>query len=269
VFSPRGQARINAVANGVRTVLAEAPYQGGGPNKWFDVEVAFASDLNGEGGRVKVNGVTVFDPLPRSDLLSAKVGFVTHWAPGRFDDVRASWAVFRGMAATMDDGRFPSRFYSPSSWSVQDGTLKNSGVTANDTAGLDVWHDLADTEFRARVVNHYANAGNLVGLTYAYRGSDDYFEVVFSPTGAAKLNRVLKGVTTSIATASYSGGGQHRWFDVQLIQRQLRTTVKVNGVTVFNEVPQPDAGGAHLGLVAHWTKANFDDIFVTELPAAP
>jgi hypothetical protein len=43
---------------------------------------------------------------------------------------------------------------------------------------------------------------------------------------------------------------------VWLIQRQLRTTVKVNGVTVFNEVPQPDAGGAVLGLVTHWTKGN-------------
>ena len=85
----------------------------------------------------------------------------------------------------------------------------------------------------------------------------------------AKLNRVLKGVTTIVATASYSGGGQHRWFDVQLIQRQLRTTVKVNGVTVFNEVPQPDAGGASLGLATHWAKANFDNIFVTELPPAP
>lgn len=80
VFSPRGQARISAVANGVRTVLAEAPYQGGGPNKWFDVEVVFDSDLNGEGGHVKVNGVTVFDPLPRSDLRGADLGFVTHWA---------------------------------------------------------------------------------------------------------------------------------------------------------------------------------------------
>lgn len=169
----------------------------------------------------------------------------------------------------MDDGRLPIQFFSPLGWSVQDGTLKNAAVTATDPAGLDVWHDLADIEFRARIVNRYANAGNLVGLTYAYRSADDYFEVVFSPTGVAKMNRVLKGVTTNIATASYSGGGQHRWFRVQLIQRQLRTTVKVNGVTVFNEVPQPDAGGAHLGLVAHWTKANFDDIFVTELPPAP
>jgi hypothetical protein len=269
VFSPR-QARINAVANGIRTTLAEAPYQGGGQNKWFDVEVAFDSDLNGEGGRVKVNGVTVFDPLPRSDLRSAEVGFVTHWAPGRFDDVRASWAVFRGMAATMDDGLLPRELdFFPSRWSVQNGTLNNVDVGSNETAPLNVFHDLADIEFRARIVNHYANAGNLVGLAYGYRAPDDYFEVVFSPTGVAKLNRVLKGVTTNVATASYSGGGQHRSFRVQLIQRQLRTTVKVNGVTVFNEVPQPDAGGAYLGLVAHWAKANFDDIFVTELPAAP
>lgn len=270
VFSPRGQARINAVANGVRTGLAEAPYQGGGQNKWFEVEVAFDSDLDGEGGRVKVNGVTVFDPLPRSDLRSAWLGFVTHWAPGRFDDVRAAWAVFGGMAATMDDGQLPHELdFFPSGWNVQGGTLNNSAVGSNETGPLSVFHDFADIEFRARIVNHYANAGNLVGLAYAYRAPDDYFEVVFSPTGVAKLNRVLKGVTTIVATASYSGGGQHRSFGVQLIQRQLRTTVKVNGVTVFNEVPQPDAGGARLGLVAHWAKANFDDIFVTELPAAP
>ena len=110
---------------------------------------------------------------------------------------------------------------------------------------------------------------NLLDAAPAYRNSDDYFEVVFSPTGVAKLNRRLKGVTTTVATASYSGGGQHQWFNVRLIQRDLLTTVKVNGVTVFDQVPQPDAGGAHFGLVAHWANANFDDISITEVPPAP
>jgi uncharacterized membrane protein len=270
VFSPRGQARINAVVNGRRTVLADAPYEGGGPNKWFEVEVAGNGDFTAEHGHVKVNGITVFDTLPRSDLRVAAIGLVSHWAPGAFDDVRASPQFFRPLSATMDDGRLPPAFSSPTSgWRVQNGTLNSFGVTANETARLDVFHDIADIEFRARMVNHYANAGNLVGLTYAYRGPDDYFEVVFSPIGVAKLNRVLKGMTTSVATASYSGGGQHQWFDVQLLQRRLRTTVKVNGVTVFNEVPQPDAGGAALGLVAHWAIANFDDIAVAQLQSTP
>jgi hypothetical protein len=272
VFSPRGLARINSVQNGRRMVLAEAPYAGGGPNKWFEVEVAGNGDISNPSGHVKVNGVTVFDQLPRADLRGANIGFVTHWVQGAmFDDVRASQLLFRPFSANMNDGRLPRVFNSPTSeWRVQDGTLNSFGVRANETAGLDVFHDIADTNFRARMVNHYANAGNLVGLTYAYRGPEDYFEVVFSPTGVARLNRVLKGQTTSVATASYSGGGQHQWFDVQLIQRvvqrQLRTTVKVNGVTVFNEVPQPDAGGAQFGLVAHWAIANFDDISVTEVP---
>lgn len=270
VFSPRGQARINAVENGRRTTLAEAPYEGGGPNKWFEVEVAGNGDFSAVGGHVKVNGVTVFDPLPRSDARGDRIGFVTHWVNGaKFDDVRIVPYFFRPVSATMDDGRFPRPFYSPTSnWRVQDGTINSFGVAANETAGLDVSHDISDTEFRARMVNHYGAAGNLVGLAYAYRAADDYFEVVFSPTGVARLNRVLKGVITNVATASYSGGGQHQWFDVQLIQSDLQTTVKVNGVTVFDQVSQPDAGGADFGLVAHWANANFDDISITEVPPA-
>jgi hypothetical protein len=274
VFSPRGQARIQSVENGRPTVLAEAAYAGGGPNRWFEVEVAGNGDFSGVGGHVKVNGVTVFDPLPRSDLRGANIGFVTHWVQGAmFDDVRASPLFFRPFSANMDDGRLPRAFGSATSeWRVQDGTINSFGVRANETASLDIFHDIADTEFRARVVNHYANAGNLVGLAYAYRGPEDYYEVVFSPTGIARLNRVLKGQTTNVATASYSGGGQHQWFAVSLVQRvvqhQLRTTVKVNGVTVFNEVPQPDAGGALFGLVAHWANANFDNLSVTEVPPA-
>lgn len=268
VFSPRGQARINAVENGRRTTLAEAPYEGGGPNKWFEVEVAGNGDFSAVGGHVKVNGVTVFDPLPRSDARGDRIGFVTHWVDGaKFDDVRIVPYFFRPVSATMDDGRFPRPFYSPTSdWRVQDGTINSFGVAANETAGLDVLHDISDTEFRARMVNHYGAAGNLIGLAYAYRDANDYFEVVFSPTAVAKLNRVLKGVITNVATASYSGGGRHQWFDVQLIQRDLLTTVKVNGVTVFDQVSQPDAGGADFGLVAHWANANFDDISITEVP---
>lgn len=269
VFSPLGQARINSVVNGVRTVLAQAPYEGGGHGKWFEVEVAGNGDFSGTGGYVKVNGVTVFDPLPNSDVRGP-IGLITHWAPALFDDVRAAPAFFRPLSASMDDGHFPERFFSPlSSWRVQNGTLNSFGVGPNDTAGLDVFHDIQDIEYRARIVNHFAAAGNLVGLTYAYRGPEDYFEVVFSPTGVAKLNRRLKGQTTTVATAPYQGGGPRQWFDVRLMQRDLFTTVLVNGAPVFTNVWQPDAGGARVGFVTHWANANFDDISVTEIPPAP
>jgi len=69
-----------------------------------------------------------------------------------------------------------------------------------------------------------------------------------------------------IATAPYSGGGPNVWFNVQLIQRDLHTTVRVNGVTVFNNVSQPDLGDHQLGLVTHWADAEFDDLSIQDIP---
>ena len=58
----------------------------------------------------------------------------------------------------------------------------------------------------------------------------------------------MKGVPFTIASAPYAGGGQHQWFDAQLIQIGERTTVKVNGVAVFDNVLQPDAHRRRAGL---------------------
>jgi hypothetical protein len=101
--------------------------------------------------------------------------------------------------------------------------------------------------------NHFANA------------VDNYYEVVFSPTGVAYLNRVFHGQVMNVASAAYQGGGAHRWFNVQLIRRNRYTTVIVNGATVFSQIYQPDASGEFVGVVTHWTDANFDDVQVTEL----
>ena len=63
-----------------------------------------------------------------------------------------------------------------------------------------------------------------------------------------------------------TGGEPGQWFDAQLIQIGDRTTVKVNGATVFDNVPQPDAVGGGLGFVAHWTNASIDDVSFTQIP---
>ena len=115
------------------------------------------------------------------------------------------------------------------------------------------------------MINRFANAGNLVGFTYGVRASI-YYEVVFSPTGVAQLRKVVKGVPITIATASYEGGGRNQWFDAQLTQIGERTTVRVNGVPVFENVPQPDALGGGLGFVAHWTNASIDDVQFQAIP---
>jgi uncharacterized membrane protein len=73
-------------------------------------------------------------------------------------------------------------------------------------------------------------------------------------------------VPFTIATAPYDGGGQNQWFDAQLIQVGQRTTVKVNGVAVFENVLQPDATGGRLGFVTHWTNASIDEVLYAQIP---
>ncbi len=265
VFSPRGQASFNEVRNGVRTTLESAPYVGGGPNKWFEVEAANSPTLPPEASdmHIKVNGVTVFNRAPFNPWEGA-LSLITHWAPGRFDDARADTEFFHGFFQDFDGDRaFQFR-----GWRQADGMLSSSAVVASDLALIDEsfsWHELHDIELRAKMINRFANSGNLVGFTYGVQPSV-FYEAVFSPTGVAHLRKVVKGVPITIATASYEGGSRNQWFDAQLTQIGERTTVKVNGVPVFENVLQPDAVGGGLGFAAHWTNASIDDVQLGPIP---
>jgi probable HAF family extracellular repeat protein len=268
VFSPTGEARLNTVVDGVRSTLASARYSGAGPNKWFEVEVENDANLPPQFAiqRIKVNGVQLFDRVP--DLPgSGPPSLITHWAPGRFDDLRAAATTLHPVFVDFNDG-VAFEFGRGTNWNYENGTLNMTAVIANNAIRFQPgWHELDDIEFRARMVNNYGSSGNLVGFTYGARGPVHY-EALFSPTGVAQLRKVVKGVSTTLATASYEGGEQHQWFDAQLIQIRGRTTVKVNGVTVFNNVLQPDAAGTgngSLGLVTHFTNASIDDVLFARI----
>jgi hypothetical protein len=263
VFSPTGQAHINVVEQGVRRTLETRPYEGGGPNKWFEVELAQRFPEDGPiSGHVKVNGRLVFNKA-----IGVFTGFVTHWTQGRFDDVRAAKQIFEPSFETFDSGEVFAE-----GWQLQNGTLNGFAVQAGNVYILQpTWHEMHDISVRAWIQNHYGSSGNRAGLIYGGRDNDSFFdldnyhEVVFNPTGVAYLNRVFHGRVINIASAPYEGGGPHRWFNVQLTRRNGYTTVRVNGATIFSQIYQPDAAGDYLGLVTHWTNANFDDVLVTEL----
>jgi uncharacterized membrane protein len=267
VFSPTGQARLNRVTNGVRTTIASAAYLGGERNRWFEVEVGHDGNEPefDPVSYIKVNGVPVFDVAPNA--REGELSLITHWSPGRFDDVRAAVHFFRPFLEDFE-GEPTFQFVQPGTWTISDGTMDNSTIVpasrafVNDSAG---WHDLADIELRARMINRFGGSGNRVGFTYGARGPV-YYEAVFSPTGVAHLRKVVKDVPIPIATARYEGGEPGQWFDAQLIQIGDRTTVKVNGITVFDNVPQPDAVGGGLGFVAHWTNASVDNVSLTQIP---
>jgi hypothetical protein len=268
VFSPKGVASLRRFVHGVRTTLATAPYVGGGsPGTAFEIEVGYLGNQGGPAlSYVKTNGHRVFEDLP-FDLEGGEIGLITHFTNARFKSFTAAPLFFQPYVPTLTDGSFPRFFFSPiDTWRVQDGALNSFGIGKNDIGGFQVWHDLTDLDYRVRVTNHYSNTGNLAGLMYAYRAPDNYYAAVFSPTGTAYLNRVLKGVTTNIATAPYAGGGPHQAFDVRLVQHDLHTMVTVDGVSVFNSVAQPDTEGGYAGVVTRWSNADFENISITEAP---
>lgn len=259
VFSPTGEARLNTVANGVRMTIAAAQYAGAGPNRWFEVEVENDGDQPQMITRIKVNGVALFDMAP--NVREGEVSLITHWAPGRFDDVRASPRFFRPFFENFDD-LFAPKFNRPPSWRLENGVMNSSNIVAQDRLTIDPdagWHELADIELRARLLNRFGNSGNLVGFTYGEH-AQVFYEAVFSPTGVASLRKVVRGVPITLATASYQGGARNVAFDAQLIQIGERTTVKVNGVPVFENVLQPEAVGGRLGFVSHWSRVRIDDV---------
>ena len=265
VFSPTGEARLNKIVNGVRSRIATAAYLGGARNTWFEVEVGNDADNARHPTHIKVNGVPVFDAAP--SIRDGELSLITHWSPARFDNVRAAPRFLGALSEDFADGN-AQMFVRSGTWSVQDNMFSSTAVVpagrafVRESAG---WHELADIEFRARMLNRFGASGNLVGFTYGARGSV-YYEAVFSPTGVTHLRKVVKDVVIPIASARYEGGGLGQWFDAQLIQQGERTTVKVNGTTVFDKVAQPDAVGGQLGLVAHWTRAAVDDVLFAQIP---
>jgi hypothetical protein len=208
----------------VRRTLATRSYQGGRPNKWFEVElVQRRPEVGPESGHVKVNGRVVFESVPFSGLFR---GFVTHWTHGRFDDVRASQQIFQSSFEPFDGGQVLDP-----GWQLQNGALNAFAVQASNIFPLaQTWQGLYNFTVRAWLQNHYGSSGNRAGLTYGGRENynssafDNYHEVVFGPTGVAYRNRVFHGHVMNIASAPYEGGGAHRWFNVQLVRRNGYST---------------------------------------------
>jgi hypothetical protein len=258
VFSPTGIARINAVSDGVRTTLATASY-GGRRNTWFDVKFE-----NAFGVTVTVDGTIVFQEVPANPLQypSGGVGLITHWAPGRFDDVWFDHGVFSPCSVTFDTEP-PSWWFVSGTWNAAGGTLNNTSAGSSDIATVGCGSG-TNFSYRARLLNQYGASGNLVGLLYNYQDqtalyAGDYFEVVFSPTGQAYLRKYIHGARYTVATASHNVP-RNVWFDVELLRDGINTTVKVNGTTIFSNVLQGELTDGIVGVVTHWSRGRFDDL---------
>jgi hypothetical protein len=261
VFSPTGVARINRVVNQVVQTLATAPYDGG-RNRWFDVKFELDSAVT-----VTIDGAIVFAAVDANpnEFPAGRVGLITHWAPGRFDDVSFDHGVFQPFAENFDAGLPPSAVR-VGSWSAAGGVLRNATVQHTDLVALGCCLG-TDIVYRARLLNEYGASGNLVGLIYNYQdaasGLDagDYYEVVFSARGSVMVRKSIQGEVRTLATTSMNLP-RSTWFDVEVIRRGFSTSVKVNGTTVIGNVTQAQLGPGRVGVITHWSKGRFDDLSV-------
>jgi len=269
VFSPKGLAKLNLVENGVVTrTIATANY-GGTRNVAFEVELQNQPNET----TVLVNGKILFDRIGTANpqqFAEGGVGLITHWAPGRFDNVQFDHGTFFPCTRTFADP-IPEFWTVSGAWNVAGGTLNSTAVGPSDILDL---HCGAPTDaiYSARLRNEYGSSGNRVGLLYNYQGdglyAGDYFEVVFSTTGVMQLNKFIQGVRYPVRSRTQNIP-RNTWFDVQVIRSGIFTTIKVNGTTVLENEPQGELRGGDLGAITHWTKGHFDDVTLREHVVRP
>jgi hypothetical protein len=274
VFGPDGIARVNSVFTtfgpGGNTQIFEkatAPYPGR-RGQWFDAEISGYASAGYVS--VSVNGTWIFLNLEDLDSYGGpRLGLVTHWTPGRFDDV---WFSHEGRFSAGENFDIP-RDWPPWStvrgtWDQTGGTLNSRAASANDLATLP-WKRSTDYTLSGRMQNLYGGSANRIGLVFGFNfETGDYYEVLFAPTGEAYLNKFIQGQLTQIAASTHTALGRAVWFDVELARRGPLSTVKVNGQTVFQNVAtgqlDDSLNSGVVGVITRWSRASFDDLQMEE-----
>ncbi|HKS58230.1 MAG TPA: hypothetical protein VJS12_23240, partial [Steroidobacteraceae bacterium] len=265
VFSSKGIVELNLIRNRVKQTIATDTFSTA-PNRAFNVTVEDAFDHFA----VVVDGKQLFQNVDTTGVNPGQVpdggvGLITHWSPGRFDNIQFHQGIFAPCSLTFSEQPPAPLTVVNGEWNTTGGTLNNSSLDSTDIVNFAACS--GPNIYSARLRNDYGASGNRVGLIYDYQSfglrQGDYYEVTFSPTGVVQMNKFVQGVLYPVRTASYPPPGK-AFFDVQLIRQGVGTTIKVNGATVVELEPQGRMGGG-VGVVSHWTKGHFDDVKITEL----
>ncbi len=257
--TPGGVLSLRRVINGMVTTLATSSRGTVAPRTWYEIEVQW----NAGRTTVKLDGVLAFFEVAQNEFTTGQVGLISHGASGgRFDQAVGRNAVW---PATVQRRflRWHRARLSPVSgqWAIAGGTYNNAAVEHTNVTYMPIdlsIRGLFNYTIRARMLNPYGASGNLVGIAF------DNGELVFSPTGIARVNRIENGVRTTIASTTYNGRS-NTWFDVWFEvcifctpDGGPRANVWVDGQRIFEDVPAGDGG---FGLITHWAPGRFDDVW--------
>lgn len=282
VINPFGAIKLNRFENGVTSTVATAAL--GGTFRNVGIEMQLEDGPNHFA--VVVQGVRLFEDVNIFDVNpeqfpEGSVGLITHWSPGKFDNAQFDHGFFQ--PCRIDFDVTPVFHVVSGTWDVSGGTLNSTGAGASDLANLlcvgnSIGEDAGTNEsYTTRLLNQYGASGNLVGLIYNYQDptaettrfyGGDYYEVVFSPAGIVQMNKVIEGVRYTVASATHAIP-RNAFFNVAVIRHGIFTTIKVNGATVFANVPQGDLRGGFHGAVTHWAKGKYDFVSLVESVVRP
>jgi hypothetical protein len=146
----------------------------------------------------------------------------------------------------------------------------NSTSTSTAIATIDRYtaqfaDDFDDTEikakqfcYRARMLNERSGSTTRVGIVYLYQDASNFYEASFSPTGSVFVREVTNGVGTTVATGTYSGGGQGKWFDASVVWSAGETVILVDGLPVVRGIKQTTRTHGRVGLISRQTTVKFD-----------
>jgi hypothetical protein len=159
-------------------------------------------------------------------------------------------------------------------WVQSDGTFNSTSATTA-IATIDsyrpesqgnsppVFEIAGEFWYRARMLNQQSGSSTRVGIVYYYEDAGNFVEVSFSPTGSVLVREVSGGVSTTLATGTYSGGGQNKWFDVEVHRTDEDTIVRVNGLPVVQGFTDGRTHG-RVGMITRQTTGRFDRLLVMQ-----
>jgi uncharacterized protein YjdB len=256
-----GVAYLKKRVNGTfSTIATSGTYQTNGTN--VTVEIT-CSD-----GKITVKATrsgtttTLFNNISDNTFSQGKIGASTGFNNVEFDNVTVT-PLSTGVVYTenFNDNLAQDWTSVSGTWTATGNEYYNSSTNANETS---IYHGstFADYTFSVKAKPIW---NNWYGVIFNYQNSSNYYYLHIKASAEIAFRKVVNGVTTTIATGTYPGGGQNVYSTVEVSNNGSTTTVKVNGATIFNSLPTTDWSFGKIGLYADWTAVYFDDVNVTAL----
>ena len=155
------------------------------------------------------------------------------------------------------------------SWQVTNNELRNRSTNPLSIASVPNYdtgpvpsHDSIGGDLTLDVYLAIGNSavGARAGAVFEFTDASNFHEVTLSPTGSVQLRSRVAGVARVVATATTTAPGANKWVHLTLVRATNRTTVRIDGMRVFDNVLQDGLQGGDIGVLTRGTSARFDDL---------